>query len=113
MPRRKKTLRKDDETRIESYGRGEFLDMNVGSGDPVRDLWSAVILQAMVNIFFKRKNYQEDLHFLSGGRNFPWICEQLGLNEKLASIGAIKMAHNRAFFRFKNIIKNFTRFNVC
>lgn len=91
---------KPDETRMEVYGRGEVLDEHAVSGIPERDLWAAVILQAMVNVHFKSRGWEQDLYFLSGGNGFSWICDQLGLNEKLTSIGAIKMAFNRDMIRF-------------
>jgi len=94
---RKKT--KPDETRIDSYGRGEVLNENK-EPNAERELWSGVILQAIVNVRFKVPKWEDDMAFLSGGDNFNWICSQLGINARRASKGAIK-----ACFDSRNIIK--------
>ena len=57
-----------------------------------KSLWSAVIIQAITNIRFKIDGWEEDLFFIAGGRNWEWICEQLGYDarrtSKLALIAA-------------------------
>ena len=97
MMRRRKITKKD-ETRIDSYGRGEVLT-DCKEADPNRELWAGVILQAIVNVRFKVKGWQESLDFLAGGENWDWICEQLGMDAKRASRNAL-----RAVFDSKNII---------
>jgi len=90
---RKKT--KPDETRIDSYGRGEVLT-DCKEADPNRELWAGVILQAIVNVRFKVKGWQDSLEFLAGGGNWNWICEQLGLDPRRSSKNALKTAfYNR------------------
>jgi hypothetical protein len=70
---------------------------------PERELWSAVILQAMINVHFLNYRFEDDLRFLQGNGNFKWICEHLGLDEKIllkrAQIAAINMPDN---FRIHN-----------
>lgn len=95
---RRRKITKKDETRIDSYGRGEVLT-DCKEADPNRELWAGVILQAIVNVRFKVKGWQESLDFLAGGENWDWICEQLGMDAKRASRNAL-----RAVFDSKNII---------
>ena len=95
---RRRKITKNDETRIDSYGRGEVLT-DCKEADPNRELWAGVILQAIVNVRFKVKGWQESLDFLAGGENWDWICEQLGMDAKRASRNAL-----RAVFDSKNII---------
>ena len=87
-----------DETRIDSYGRGEVLNENK-EPNAERELWSGVILQAIVNVRFKVPKWEESLEFIAGGENWNWICEQLGMDAKRASRNALK-----AVFDSKNII---------
>ena len=94
---RKKT--KDDETRIDSYGRGEVLT-DCKEPNAERELWCGVILQAIVNCIFKVKGWQDSLEFLAGAGSWDWICEQLGMEPKRASRNALK-----AVFDSRNIIK--------
>ena len=95
---RRRKITKKDETRIDSYGRGEVLT-DCKEADPNRELWAGVILQAIVNVRFKVKGWQESLDFIAGGENWDWICEQLGMDAKRASRNAL-----RAVFDSKNII---------
>ena len=95
---------KKDETRIDSYGRGEVLDEKWRENPPERELWAAVIIQAISNVYFKVNRWEEDLFFISGGRQWNWICEQLGMNAKSMSIGAIKAA----FGDFGKVNKHYT-----
>ena len=73
-------------------GKKEILDEHRKNPVPERELWSAVILQAMTNIYFKVPNWEEDLSFLSGAGNWNWICELLGTDPKRASKLALKAA---------------------
>lgn len=57
---------------------------------PEHELLACVILQAMANVHFKVRHWEEDLQFLSGAGNWRFICEGLGLNPQAASRGAIK-----------------------
>jgi hypothetical protein len=96
MKRRKQT--KDDETRIDSYGRGEVLT-DCKEPNAERELWCGVILQAIVNCRFKVKGWQDSLEFLAGAGSWDWICEQLGMEPKRASRNALK-----AVFDSRNVI---------
>jgi len=89
---RKKT--KDDETRIDSYGRGEVLT-DCKEPNAERELWCGVILQAIVNVRFKVKGWQDSLEFIAGGGNWNWICEQLGMDAKRASKEALNALNSR------------------
>ncbi|HOD31781.1 MAG TPA: hypothetical protein PKM79_09150 [Smithellaceae bacterium] len=62
----------------------KILDDKQGSV-PERELWSAVILQALVNIHFQNKGWHDDLGFIAGGGNWNWICEQLGMDARRVS----------------------------
>ena len=73
-------------------GTKEILDEHRKIPIPERELWAAVVLQAMTNIYFKVKNWEEDLMFLSGGGNWNWICGLLGIEPKRASKLALKAA---------------------
>ena len=68
----------------------EILDEHRKNPVPERELWSAVVLQAMSNIYFKIPKWEEDLLFLSGGGNWEWICELLGTDPKRASKLALR-----------------------
>lgn len=68
---------------------------------PIHELLACVILQAMANVHFKVRNWQEDLQFLSGAGNWLFICEGLGLNPQAASRGAIR--------NFNKVDKNFRK----
>jgi len=93
--RKKKT--KENETRIDSYGRSEVLDEQWRENPPERELWASVIYQAILNIQFKISGWESDLFFIRGGMGFNWICEQLGLNPYAVSQGAIQAALNNNF----------------
>ena len=95
---RRRKITKKDETRIDSYGRGEVLT-ECKEPNAERELWCGVILQAIVNVRFKVPKWQESLEFIAGGENWNWICEQLGMDAKRASRNALK-----AVFDSKNII---------
>ena len=95
---RRRKITKQDETRIDSYGRGEVLN-ECKEPNAERELWCGVILQAIVNVRFKVDKWEESLDFIAGGENWNWICEQLGMDAKRASRNALK-----AVFDSKNII---------
>jgi hypothetical protein len=95
---RRRKITKKDETRIDSYGRGEVLT-DCKEPNAERELWCGVILQAIVNCRFKVKGWQDSLEFISGAGNWNWICTQLGMDSKRASRNALK-----AVFDSKNVI---------
>lgn len=95
---RRRKITKKDETRIDSYGRGEVLN-ECKEPNAERELWCGVILQAIVNVRFKVPKWQESLEFIAGGGNWDWICEQLGMDAKRTSRNALK-----AVFDSRNII---------
>ena len=73
-------------------GKKEILDEHRKNPVPERELWSAVILQAMTNIYFKVPKWEEDLEFLAGAGNWNWICSHLGMDPKQISKLALKAA---------------------
>lgn len=58
---------------------------------PELELWSAVILQALINVQFEKGHWGEDLLFISGAGNWDWICEQLGMDARRASKMALQI----------------------
>jgi hypothetical protein len=91
------TKKKIKQDRVETYGRKDVLDENDKGSNPFRNLWSAVILQAMSNIHFGVRHWDEDLQFIAGSENWNWICEQLGIDAKRTSKLAL-----RAAFEYKD-----------
>ena len=89
---------KPDETKGDNYGRWAVLT-DCNEPNPERELWCSCILQAIIDVRFKNPQWQESLEFIAGGENWPWICEQLGMDAKRASRNAL-----RAVFDSKNII---------
>lgn len=88
----RRRVTRENETREESYGRGEILNEFSKENPKERELWSTVIFQAIVNIRFKVSTWQQDLAFLKGAGNFKWICDQLDLDYKKTSEAAIRYA---------------------
>lgn len=88
---RRRKITKKDETRIDSYGRGEVLT-DCKEPNAERELWCGVILQAIVNCRFKVPNWESSYRFLKGNGNFKWICEQLDIDHDRASKNALKAA---------------------
>ena len=70
----------------------EVLDEAAIKTPPEKNLWAAVILQAMGNVHFGVKGWHEDAAFISGAENWGWICEHLGLDARLASKLALRAA---------------------
>jgi hypothetical protein len=78
---------------IKQYdGTKEILDEYRKENPPERELLSAIILQAMSNIYFKAPKWEEDWEFISGAGNWNWICSHLGMDPKQISRLALKAA---------------------
>ena len=80
-----------DETRTDSYGRSEVLD-DKPFVNPFRELWAAVIWQAVLNVHFKIRNWHSDLQFISGSGEFNKICGWLDLDPKRTSKACLQAA---------------------
>ena len=89
---------KPDETHEDVYGRWAVLT-DCSAPNPEREMWCACILQAIINVRFKNPKWEEDLDFIAGDGSWHWICEQLGMDAKRASMNALK-----AVFDSRNII---------
>jgi len=85
-------ITKEGETRFDSYGRRDVLDEKSISSPPERNLWASVVFQAILNVNFRVRGWEEDLHFLGGGRAWEWVCDVLGLDYKYTSECAIRTA---------------------
>ena len=97
MSRRHRKTRRDDEDQMVEYGYGEILNYNDVEPTHERELWAAVIYQAVIDVACKVKYWEHDLMFLKGCRNFNWICEQLGLDPLATSRAAVATANSKSF----------------
>jgi hypothetical protein len=83
--------RKKQETREETYGRNEVLTDEKAPARE-RDLWAAVIWQAILDVNYRVHNWKSSLRFLMGGGQWVTICEILDLEPVSTSKRAVKVA---------------------
>lgn len=72
------------------YGENEIFDEFTPVRSHERDLWAAVVLEAISNVQMKSTGWNTSLYFLKRNGNFDWICQSLGFNPVLASDKILK-----------------------
>ena len=95
------TKRKPKKSRHDTYGISKVMD-DKPCVTPERELAAAVILQAMTNVHFKVRGWEDDAAFLSGAGSFPMWCEYLGLDPRKTAKAALRGAFNIKTFITKH-----------
>lgn len=84
-------MKQKQESRTETYGSSEVLTDEKAPARE-RDLWAAVIWQAILDVNYRVHNWKSSLRFLMGGGQWVTICDILDLEPVSTSKRAVKVA---------------------